>query len=234
MSAASNLFDEQDLSHDNSRNSSLIIREDSDALTLYFNESDVQSAMNKHAPDKLMVSYTRTMMRCLSLKTRPRHIGMIGLGGGSILKYCYHRLPDTTISVAEINPEVIALRDRFLLPKDDHRLTVFREDGADFVRRRTGQFDILLVDGFDEKGQPPRLCSRQFYNHCYKSLKTSGLLVVNVFDGRLLISRIRRTFRNQVIIADGGVDSLNTIVFAGKDNVLGSLQCLPNIDQVEQ
>jgi spermidine synthase len=124
-------------------------------------------------------------------------------------KYCYRHLPDTTISIEETNPEVITLRDRFLVPKDDHRFKIYCEDGADFVRRQTGHFDVLLVDGFDDKGQPPQLCSRQFYPLCYRSLTSPGLLIVNVSDGRHLISRILRSFRNQVIVADGGDGSSN-------------------------
>ena len=93
----------------------------SGAVSLHFNRCEVQSAMYKHAPDELVLSYTRTMMSFLVFNKQPRHVGMIGLGGGSMPKYCYRHLPDTTISVAEINPEVIALRDRFLVPKDDHR-----------------------------------------------------------------------------------------------------------------
>jgi spermidine synthase len=63
---------------------------------------------------------------------------------------------------------------------------------------------VLFVDGFDNKGQPPQLCSQQFYSDCYRSLTPQGLLVVNLGDGgSVLISRIRRSFRNDVVVADG-------------------------------
>jgi len=216
------LFEDYEASFDNSGDSSPLICEHRDAVCLHFDGNHVQSAMYKHAPDELLLSYTRTMMNFLAFNNQPRHIGIIGLGGGSMPKYCYRRLRDTAISVAEINPEVIALRDRFLIPKDDHRFRVYCEDGADFVRRQSGHFDVLLVDGFDDNGQPPQLCSREFYSHCYRSLTSPGLLVVNVCDGQhFLISRIRRCFGNQVLVADGGDSSSNTIVFAGKGNILG-------------
>jgi len=234
MGQVINVFDDYEVSLDSSRDSSPYIREYRGAVSLHFNESQVQSAMYEHDPDELVLSYTRTMMSFLFVNKQPRHIGMIGLGGGSMQKYCYRRLPDTTISVAEINPEVIALRDRFLIPKDDRRFMVYCEDGADFVRRRPGHFDVLLVDGFDNEGQPPQLCSRQFYSHCYSSLTSQGLLVVNVFDGRHLISRIRRSFRNQVIVADGGDDSANTIVFAGKCNIFAAARRSPRTERIAQ
>lgn len=220
MSQMIELFDDYEVSLARLGDSSPFIQEYGSTVALHFDEFEVQSVMNKHAPDELVLSYTRTMMNSLVFNTRPSHVGMIGLGGGSMPKYCYRRLPDATIAVAEINPEVIALRDYFLIPKDNKRFMVYCEDGADFVRRQPGQFDVLFVDGFDHKGQPPQLCSQQFYGNCYRSLRSQGLLVVNVCDGLHLISRIRRSFRNQIIVADGGGNSSNTIVFAGKGNIL--------------
>jgi spermidine synthase len=178
--------------------------------------------MRVNAPDLLVLGYTKTVMGFLLFTERPEHIGMIGLGGGSIQKHCYRYLPDTQMSVAEINPEIIALRNKFFVPRDDHRFKVFCEDGAEFVKRHPGQFDVLIVDGFDVAGQPAQLCSRDFYNDCYRALTQEGSLVVNLCDSSPLTSirRMRQCFRNRVIAVDAE-DSVNTIVFAGKGNVWG-------------
>ncbi len=110
-------------------------------------------------------------------------------------KYCYRHLPHTRITIAEINPEVIAFRDRFYIPDDDFRFKVHCEDGADFVARHSGEFDILIVDGFD-LGQPTQLCSPQFYDDCYQALSPEGMMVVNLCDDvEVLLSRIRWSFR---------------------------------------
>ena len=191
-------------------------------LSLHFSIIGVQSRMDVRMPDRLVLGYTRTMVGFLLFNAQPRHIGMIGLGGGSIPKYCYRRLPGTRISVAEISPEVIGFRDAFQIPKDDNRFQVFCEDGADFVARRQDQFDVLIVDGFDKAGQPPQLCSPAFYADCYKALTPEGILVVNVYEGRhsVLIPRLSEIFGNRMILV-GGEDSNNTIVFATKGTVLG-------------
>lgn len=44
---------------------------------------------------------------------------MIGLGGGSMPKWCYHQLPATDITVIEISPIVISLREQFYIPADN-------------------------------------------------------------------------------------------------------------------
>jgi spermidine synthase len=178
--------------------------------------------MDVRMPDRLVLGYTRTMVGFLLFNPQPDHIGMIGLGGGSIPKYCYRRLPSTRISVAEISPEVIDFRDSFQIPRDDYRFHVFCEDGADFVACRQNQFDVLVVDGFDKAGQPPQLCSPAFYNDCYNALTPDGIVVVNIYEGRnsVLIPRLSEVLGKSMIVV-GGEDSNNSIVFAAKGTILG-------------
>ena len=57
-----------------------------DMRTLHFDDRFIQSAMRISAPNELLLSYTRAMMGFLLFKPQPRHILMIGLGGGSLAK----------------------------------------------------------------------------------------------------------------------------------------------------
>jgi spermidine synthase len=197
------------------------ICEQDGTLSLHFGKTgEVQSLMRLDAPDRLVLDYTRVMMGFLLFIENPKHIGMVGLGGGSMAKHCYRHLPDTRITVAEISPEIIALRNRFFIPRDDHRFHVFREDGTGFVKRHYGRFDVLLVDGFDHGGQPDQLCSREFYDDCYRALARDGVLVVNFCDSfpRTSIWRMRQCFGGRVVALDAE-GSANTIVFSGKGSV---------------
>jgi spermidine synthase len=142
---------------------------------------------------------------------------MIGLGGGSMPKWCYRQLPAADITVIEINPKVIALRDQFHIPPDDNRFRVICGDGADYVARTSELTEVLLVDGFDIHGQPPQLCSQEFYDDCHRALTPDGLLVVNLcgLENRRSIERIRRSFDDRVLVAIPE-DGENTVVFAIK------------------
>ncbi len=197
------------------------IYEKDDRLSLHFGMGgEVQSIMRVDAPDLLVLGYTRMMMSFLLFIERPKHIGIIGLGGGSIPKHCYRHLPDTQISVAEVCPEIIALRNKFFVPNDDHRFKVFHEDGAEFVKRHRSQFDVLIVDGFDVAGQPEQLCSWSFYDDCYRALAREGILVVNLCDSfpQTSARRVRQCFGTRVIAVDVE-DSTNAILCAGKGNI---------------
>lgn len=196
------------------------VQEGESSRSLHFSIREIQSRMSFEDPCALDLEYSRTMMGFLLFKPEPRHIGMIGLGGGSLAKFCHRHLPSARIEVVEINPHVLALRDEFWIPPDDERLSVRLGDGAAFVREARTACDVLMVDGFDYDGQPSALSSQAFYDDCADHLQPDGILVVNLFNHHpqydLFVDRIRRSFADEVLVVEG-VDYGNSIVFAFKE-----------------
>ena len=192
---------------------------------LHFSISEIQSRMQLNDPHALNLEYTRTMMGFLLFKPEPQNIAMIGLGGGSLAKFCHRYLPRTRLQVVEINPHVIALRDEFQVPPDDERFHVVRGDGAHFVRHPPGSFDVLLLDGFDHHGLPARLSSQRFYDDCHAALQPGGIMVANLHFGHSLyemhVERIRRSFGDTVLVVDDDERS-NSVVFASKGRALAA------------
>lgn len=190
---------------------------------LHFSLHEIQSRMALHDPYALDLEYTRTMMGFLLLRPEPKRIVMVGLGGGSLAKFCHRHLPGAGIQVAEINPHVIALRDEFHVPPDDERFQVVHADGAKFVREDESGADVLMVDGFTTDGLPARLCSQRFYDDCAQMLGTDGVLVVNLHCGHrnypIWVERLRRAFDGAVLVVEDDELS-NGIVFACKGAAL--------------
>lgn len=186
---------------------------------LHFSAPEMQSRMNLLQPDALDLEYTRMMMAFLMFNPSPERIAMIGLGGGSLPKFCYRYLPRAHIEVVEINPGVIALRDAFRVPRDDARFAILEDDGARFVAAQPDHADVLLVDGFDRQGVPEQLSSQQFYDDCYAHLRDGGIMVVNLHlsdpQQAEFVNRIRGSFGSGVFeVLDD--DLTNSIVFACK------------------
>ncbi|MBP0638700.1 fused MFS/spermidine synthase [Cupriavidus sp. AcVe19-6a] len=152
------------------------------ALSLHFDALATQSLMSRKDPDKLVLGYTRTMMGFLLLHPTPARISMIGLGGGSLAKYCYRHLANTKVVVIEINPAVIALREQFQIPPDNERLEVVCADGAEYVANQNARPDVILVDGFLADGMPVQLGTADFYAACHARLADNGVLVANFLD----------------------------------------------------
>jgi spermidine synthase len=195
------------------------VHEDGDTVSLHFTLGELQSRMSKRRPWGLEVDYTRTMMGFLLLVPEPASIVMIGLGGGSLAKFCYRYLPACRITVVEINPNVMALRRDFCVPDDDARFKVLQGDGAAFMTTPGRSVDVLLVDGFDQTGQPDALCSQRFYDDCFAALTPDGVLAVNLHyeDANYAIwaERIRRSFGGNVVEIPA-LEKSNCIVFASR------------------
>ncbi|VWB34087.1 spermidine synthase [Burkholderia aenigmatica] len=208
-----------------------IVVETEHLVSLCFDGRGMQSTMLRAAPNALALGYTRTMMGFLLFQPESARIGLIGLGGGSLAKYCHRYLPEAHITAIEINPDVIALRDRFHIPPDDERLTVVCADAARHLSTTTQTFDALLLDGFNADGAPAELYSSAFYQTCHARLSNDGVLVINFLgeDPRLgdMLGRLYDTFGASIALAPAEDSTSNMIAFAWKRNApLPSLEAL--------
>jgi spermidine synthase len=197
-----------------------VVYETLTSKSLFFSLRDVQSRMDIEHPYALQFDYTKIMMGFLLHNPQPLSIAMVGLGGGSLAKFCYRYLRQSRITVIEINPHVIALRDDFALPIDDERFSVHLADAAHFIQNTESKFDVVLADGFDIDGLPEQLSSSQFYDDCYDVLNPGGIFVANLhgcnllFD--LLLDRIQASFKGSLLTVNDPSAS-NRLAFAVKD-----------------
>ena len=202
------------------------IIDDGRTRSLFFTISAVQSSMRLDDPLALIAAYTRKMMAFLLFRPAPRHVLMIGLGGGSLAKFCYRHLPRTRITVVEISEEVIALRDEFAIPPDDDRFEIIHDDGAAFLARTEIQPDIILIDAFDEDGVSPTLAVSGVYRRASQCLMPDGVLVMN-FSGEKIrypahIEPLLEAFGGTIRLVPVEHDD-NVILFAFKDRQAAEL-----------
>lgn len=175
-----------------------VVRDGLRKRTLRFDAFGIQSSMCRNDPFELDLPYTRAMMTFGLFHHEPRDILIVGLGGGSLSKYCFHRFPSAQVTTIEIDERVIALREQFFIPPDSERFQIVHADAADYLSDKTGVADVILLDGFDASGLPAALSSRYFYHSCRAALRDKGVLVANLLHNDLLLAvcleRIRRVF----------------------------------------
>ena len=186
---------------------------------MYFSQKSVQSAMKIDAPDELLCGYTSAMLAFLLANPAPQHILMIGLGGGSLVKFCHRHMPDCHITVLEIDADVIALREQFMIPADDGRLEIIHADAITYLKQNAMQVDVILLDGFDINGLVEELNTSSFYSACHKALKPHGILVANMWGKRKqlvsLLTELRAQFAQKVWWCRS-LDSYNLLVYSFK------------------
>ena len=194
--------------------------DDGKSRFLYFNVRLMQSEMSLKAPHDLAIRYTQKMMAFLLFQPRPKRIVLIGLGGGSLIKFCHYRLPGTQLTAVELDPDVIAFRNTFLLPPDDERLQVLEADGAEFLEKTEKGIDVLLVDAFDKTGFAPSLANREFFENAFAKLAGNGVLVINLAGEKEtyagLIGEAMHVFDDQVIVISVPDDG-NHVLYAFKE-----------------
>lgn len=194
--------------------------DDGGSRSLYFRRAFVQSAMRLADPYALEFAYTRKMMGFLLFHHRPHEILMLGLGGGSLAKYCHRHLPTARITVLEIDPHVLAFREQFLIPADDARFRVLQGDAARYLTQCPEPCDVILLDAFDTNGFPPSICTREFYLDVRDALTHRGILVANLVGERAEriahLKLMREVFGENAIVLPVEEDG-NLVAFAFRD-----------------
>ncbi|MDQ7072555.1 MAG: hypothetical protein Q9N32_02015 [Gammaproteobacteria bacterium] len=74
-----------------------------DMRSMHFGTLPRQSSMSLRTPHTLELTYTQAMMACLIINPDPKRILVVGLGGGSIVKFLLYHFPDCQIDVIEIS-----------------------------------------------------------------------------------------------------------------------------------
>jgi len=183
---------------------------------LHFHLDNVQSVMRIDDPYALCLAYTRKMMAFLLFNSGPRRILQLGLGGGSLAKFCYKHLPGASLTVVEIDRDVLALRDEFQVPADDERFRVVAGNGVEYINQAGPRDDVVIVDACDRDGLSPTLLASELYSNLRRRLTLNGVLVVNICgdedEVESHMARMRGVFGQQRLITLPAREDGNLIV----------------------
>jgi spermidine synthase len=197
------------------------VSDDGEMRRLHFSLGFTQSEMSLGEPDALTLRYARKMMAFLLFVPRPRHVVIVGLGGGSLTKFCHRQLTRTRVTTVEVNPEVIALGALFDLPRSSARLHTVQADARDYFSNSGELADVVLMDGCDAEGTARELCSEGFYRDVRARLSPQGVLVGNIAGVRARtgdhLRCLSRAFEGRVLTIHLR-DCANRLVFAFNDD----------------
>jgi spermidine synthase len=204
---------------------------------LHFGTWWVQGAMRINKPDFIELEYAQQMMAGLLFldpndkrlnqvnkksNHQPFHMVQLGLGTGALTKFAHKSFPKAKVTAIDLNPAVIvAARVMFQLPPPNKNLEIIQGDALKYVtnKKNSESIDLLQVDLYDATARGPALSSPEFYQGCYDSLKSPGVMTVNLFGNhksfKTNIKNICNAFDDRVLVFQQ-VHDCNVVVIAFK------------------
>lgn len=184
------------------------------AATLFV-DGTPQSYVDLADPTYLCFEYVQHIGAILDVVLPARGaLRLLHLGGGALTlpRYVAVTRPGSQHRVAEIDGLLVDLV-RAELPIDArHRIRVSTADGRELLARtRPASLDVLVVDVFAGARVPASMVTTEFFALAGAALRPTGVLVVNVVDGRpltfarRLVATARTTFTATAVAAEPAV-----------------------------
>lgn len=181
-----------------------------DSRSMHFGTFPRQSSMRLSDPTALELSYTQAMMASLLLNPDPKRVLVVGLGGGSLVKFLLHHFPDCQVDVIEYRSDVVEVAQSFFgVPTDNPNLSIHLGDGYLHVSRCFYEtdlsYDLLLVDAYDHDGMAASVGVQAFFDACAGILTNNGVMSINLWGSERAMfnqnmQRINQSFENRTMI----------------------------------
>ena len=59
----------------------------------------------------------------------------------------------------------------------DPRVEIYHEDGLRFIRCKTDEYDLIIIDSPNPFGPGEGLFTKEFYGNCYNALQEDGIMI---------------------------------------------------------
>jgi spermidine synthase len=184
---------------------------------LMFDSPYEQSAFYKSEPARLLHTYTQAMMLVM-LYGLPRHITVLGLGGGALANCLFRHYPLAQLQAVELRQAVIEAAYRFFQLPVDPRLNIAHMDaGAYLAQAEDDATDIVFADLYHSYEIDQYQLEPGFIAACHRVLRADGWLVLNYFcDDRDKIAGLKTLYGLFPVVKTCTTPNGNLIVLAGK------------------
>ena len=174
----------------------LVVSDGGQRILRFFDQGkqSEQSRCEVARPNYLLHEYTRLQLLGLAfMKTPPRHLLVVGLGGASLPKALHEMYPDAIVDSVEIDPVVAEAARRFFFYREGPQQRTFVEDARHYVRRTAMRYDVVFLDAFDGLEVPLSLRTQEFYREVQSILSPGGVVVANLHRNSPSYSSDRNT-----------------------------------------
>lgn len=205
------------------------LEETGSVRTLWFirdsGEAVVETRMDLTRPDRLLLPYTRWMFTSYLLRPEPERVLIVGLGGGSMVRFLEGFQPGLDIDAVEIDPAVVEIADRYFGTRSRGHTRILTADAFAYLAESKTHYDVIYMDAFlkptadtDPTGVPLRLKTLDFYAQLRRRLSEAGLVVFNLNEHRGMrddVDTIFEAFPTSYLFAVPGTQ--NAVVLASTE-----------------
>ncbi len=195
----------------------IVVIQRGDKRVLGFDSGLEQSSLLMSRPHYPVHEYTQIMLLGL-LFVKPRHITLLGLGGGGLGHCLQHYYPEVRLQFVEIRQAVIDIAyEWFALPRVP-QLQVCCADAFDYLAAADeASTDLIFSDLYEARGMSEVQAQQQFIENAHRVLEEQGWLVINFHQlppaDSPLMQGIRERYE-ELYVCD--VFRGNWILFCGK------------------
>ena len=110
-----------------------------------------------------------------------RKVLVIGGGDGGVVRELIKYDEIESIDVVEADPLLTEVCCRYLPESacslNGGRGEIFHEDGLRFIRSKTDEYDLIIIDSPNPFGPGEGLFTKEFYGNCFNALHEDGIMI---------------------------------------------------------
>ena len=135
------------------------------------------------------------------------HILLLGVAGGSVIKTLVDEIDyKGKITGVEIDPDMIQIANQYFNLDQIKQLEIVIDDAFEFVLKTKDQYDLIIIDVFEDIKMPNFLFEGFFRDRVFSLLKEQGFVLFNT-----MILDEAHNVRNRKYISE-----INTKLFSSK------------------
>ncbi|WP_281310045.1 spermidine synthase [Flavobacterium flavigenum] len=147
-------------------------------------------------------------LRNIGFKTiqEMNHILVLGVAGGSVIKTLIDEIQfKGKITGVEIDSDMIQIANEYFNLSQIEQLEIIIDDAFEFVLKTKNQYDLIIIDVFEDTNMPNFLFERFFSERVLSLLKKQGFVLFNT-----MILDEKHNIRNRKYISEINAELYST------------------------
>ncbi len=162
------------------------------------------SILDKLQPARLVLPYLQSMTAVLLFLDKPKNTLLLGAGGGALLRFLTHYIPDNSTIAIDYDEFLIKMTRKYFISDLSKNYEITKSDALKYLSCCSNEnFDLIFVDLFSRGAIPYFFYTTEFYEYC-KKCSSGGVVVFNlIIDGeadfKVIMKLLLLVFNNRCL-----------------------------------